>query len=196
MLYNDYEEYMREVLGYKSMYNQSSANMYGNYYNNMSTNQYQENGINYNFDQFYPKIYEIINPVVCKICDENTKPISEEVISDMIGKVYNTVITRIEADNIININVTTSNENSKLVNTKSTNENRNPNNLAISQIQSQRPNEQRRNPLIEDLIRILILKYLINSNQRPNPPRPPRPPRPGMPRTNTTLFSNMEDIIY
>lgn len=196
MLYNDYEEYMREVLGYKSMYNQNSGNMYGNYYNNMDINQYKENGTNYNLEQFYPKVYEIINPVVCKMCDENAKPITEELISDMVGKVYNTVITRIEADNIININVTTSNENSKFVNNKTTNENRNSNSLAISQIQSQRQNEQRRNPLIEDLIRILILKYLTNSNQRPNSPRPPRPPRPGMPRTNTGLFSNMEDIMY
>lgn len=172
MVYNDYEEYMKEVLGYKGIHNQCFACGGGNCYNTMQMAQYQGRERAYNnIEQMYPKIYKTINPIVCQMCAENTLPITEDLISNMTDKIYNTVITRIEADNIININVSTSNtssnENSKTIKAKTNIENnRNPNNMAISQVHPQsKPEEHPRNSLLNDLIRILILNNLLNQNR-------------------------------
>ena len=107
MAYNDYEDYMREVLGYTAIHN--SCNTCGNnsnYYNNMQMPNYSMKET-LDIEQMYPEIYKAINPMVCKMCDENTEQITEDLVSRMTDKIYNTVVSNIETGDIININIET-----------------------------------------------------------------------------------------
>ena len=110
MYYNDYEDYMRSVLGYNNvnsnMYNQdyfmpNRAQCYmGTYQNTNPCSQIQDN-----IEDLYPDIYKIVNPIVCKVCQNNTKPITNDLIEQMVSDVY----SNISADdiNIVNINIET-----------------------------------------------------------------------------------------
>ena len=74
MYYKNYEDYMRSVLGYSS----ENPNTYQTY-------QY----INYSDDiiSLYPEIYKLIDPMVCKFCNENTEPITRELIDKTADKI-------------------------------------------------------------------------------------------------------------
>ncbi len=240
MYYNDYEDYMRNILGYPN----TNDNTYqGNYnsYNNMDYNM-NYNSMNYsnqihdnmmcgcmqsnpyqNRDNFaqtryiedmYPEIYKIINPMVCEKCDRNTEPVTEYLIDQMTNEIYDNVVNRMEVQNVININVETreNNESENRVEDKKT-ENTNRSGTSITSnsmrmslsnsdkvsnstcnkekeskdetretrspsVQSQ---SQRRNGLLRDLIRILIINRILSPNRPPfRPNRPNRPPyRPG-----------------
>ena len=226
MFYNDYEDYMRSVLGYSNTGENtycSSCN-YGINYNDMDYNSNYRDFAKSNVEQMYPDIYKIINPMVCEICDNNTKPVTEYLIEQMTDDVYDNVVSRVEVQNIINLNIGTREADETFITSASENreeakesrDNRsnsnsstslgnmgknsnvlnssNKNNLNSSinskqndlinvsnrSIESQdresRSHFHRRNTLLRDLIRILILNRLI----RPGRPRPNRPPfRPG-----------------
>lgn len=137
MYYNDYEDYMRNVLGYSNPNNSTYQNFSNNYnmdYNmnysnmnydrmncnnpnydnmmccNMPTNQFQNrnNSTSENqIEQMYPEIYKIINPMVCQKCDNNTQPVTEYLIDQMTNEIYDNVVNRVEIQNVININVET-----------------------------------------------------------------------------------------
>lgn len=226
MSYNYYEEYMREVLGYNGNYN--TCNMCNNGINsyimpnsmqtntntnlgsNVPLNEYHINSIIPNIEKMYPEIYKTINPMVCKMCDENTEQITEDLISQMTDKIYNTIISNIEADNIININIetrgeeisdtkepkrtedNTSNMQTSKNNTKFNNTmiNRNMNNglknNIIDEPKKAEESESRsiRPPKANNkLLRDLIKILILNrlvNNNRPPMP-PPMPPRPPRP---------------
>lgn len=188
MYYNDYEDYMRSVLGYNSM-NSNMPNMYNqDYYmqNRMPCQMgtYQNdcvgNTMGDNVEDLYPDIYKIVNPLVCRVCQNNTKPITNDLIEQMISQVY----SNIKADdiNIVNINVETGDVINKEVNNRAQ-ENRDSksskeklDSRGSDENRNRRPN----NPLLRDLIRILILNRLFG-NQRPGNRPPMRPPFPGGP---------------
>ena len=188
MYYNDYEDYMRSVLGYNSM-NSNMPNMYNqDYYmqNRMPCQMgtYQNdcvgNTMGDNVEDLYPDIYKIVNPLVCRVCQNNTKPITNDLIEQMISQVY----SNIKADdiNIVNINVETGDVVNKEVNNRAQ-ENRDSksskeklDSRGSDDTRNRRPN----NPLLRDLIRILLLNRLFG-NQRPMPRPPMRPPFPGAP---------------
>lgn len=160
MLYNnDYDEYMRSVLNYTGVPNNTYV---PNNYNTMKLNQYPANSDLYDIEQMYPEIYKVINPMVCKMCDENNQPITEDLLEQMTDKIYNTVITRIEADNIININIdtreVTENKESNRVNSINTVKNKD------KQPAENRAPVRRRNQLLRDLIRILLINQLLKRN--------------------------------
>ena len=89
MYYQNYEDYMRSILGYPI----ETGNTYEMYQYPMTpfentqvyfnTNRYSDEIVN-----LYPEIYKIINPMVCKICDSNTKPITRELIDQMTHEIY------------------------------------------------------------------------------------------------------------
>lgn len=226
MYYNDYENYMRNVLGYSNMnnntYQQYDSN-YSNYnnYNNMQMNQYQTRNNTLDIEKMYPEIYRIINPIVCRMCDNNNQPISESLIEQMTNEIYDNVINRIEIQNVINLNVNTrecvdtnANTNVNLNNSieaetsecndcnRSSNNNRSSDNNSQNNMSRQNSNPMcsgtacnsqktventtenrapmqrsisRRNNLLRDLIRILILNQLFRQNRPPFRPQPPRP---------------------
>ena len=182
MYYNDYEDYMRSVLGYNSansnMYNQEyympnrmQCNM-GTYQNMNSCSQMQDN-----MEELYPDIYKIVNPIVCKVCQNNTKPITNDLLEQMVSEVY----SNINADdiNIVNINIETGDvvTNNRTIDSKEqkiSKEQRE--NRTSEEKRNRRPN----NPLLRDLIKILLLNSLIGG-PRPGPRPPYRPPFPGGP---------------
>ena len=186
MYYNDYEDYMRSVLGYNNT-NANMPNMYNSdyympnrmqavmptYQNENTAMQMQDN-----IEDLYPDIYKIVNPIVCRVCQNNDKPITNDSIEQMITEVYNSI----EADdiNIVNINVETGNIGNTEVNNRSVENRENKN---TQDKRDSRPAEEKRqrrpnNPLLRDLIRILILNRLFGRNRPGNRP-PVRPPFPG-----------------
>lgn len=175
MYYQNYEDYMRSVLGYPI------ESTYDNY-----IIQNREYNVNYQsnseLESMYPEIYKKINPVVCEVCERNKTPITKEVIENMVEEVYqkidinNEIYLKINIDNSvtqkeIQQNRTTNAKANQVTNIKNNSE-------QISRQVSETENRQRRqnNPLLRDLIRILILNRILGGGF---PHRPPRPPFPG-----------------
>ena len=182
MNYQNYEDYMRQVLGYSSndpiIYEPYDYRNYGNTY---YSDQYVSNLSEEEMQQFYPEIYHLLNPMVCKICDSNTQPITRELIERMTDEIYNAM-----EDNTTVVNVRVEAKKEEPRNSSQSTE---PRRVEDKQKQESRETRQDRrisNPTLRDLIKILILNQLFGGN-RPNRPRPPRPPfppphgRPGMP---------------
>ncbi len=252
MYYNDYEDYMRNVLGYQNA-NDGTYQRYDNSCCGMSCNNCNYNDINYSnmgynnmpygsnmsmnqmgqfedrndsatIEQMYPEIYRIINPMVCRMCDNNNQPVTEYMIEQMTDDIYDNVVNRVEIQNVVNLNIGTrdsnvevnvdgeTGDNNRGTNTASANRsslnstsNSSANNSTTSKMASSTKQEeerenrsthgrQRRNGLLRDLIRILILNRL--QGRRPN--RPNRPPfrpgqRPGMPGNNRPPIPRMDD---
>lgn len=213
MYYQNYEDYMRSILGYPirqnymDTYESCNSCIPTDY--TIQTPRYSEEIMD-----LYPEIYKILNPMVCKICEANTKPINRELIEKMTDEIY----LNIESDpnlvenDVINVRVnlpkesTTGNNIStpKIKSTTSTaatsstskrvrdnrNEkaqNRSEASSVISNNENRENRQFRRNNTLRDLIRILILNRLLGRDirpPRPRPPRPPRPPYPGGPGPN------------
>ena len=178
MLYNDYEDYMRSVLGYSGMQNNTYQH-YNNNYNDMQMNQYQVRNELYDVEQMYPEVYRIINPMVCTMCDNNNQPITEELLEQMTNNIYDNVVNRVEIENIININVNTREAESK--DCKECNNRNVGSKINEKPVENRSPTPRRRNQLLRDLIRILLLNQLIRPNRPPFRPGPPPGPRPGFP---------------
>lgn len=166
-MYNQsYEEYLRSVLGYNSqpeiynnynsLYTYPEANYYRNYGNMVSSE---------NLEDEYPEIYRIVYPMVQKICERNyNRQMSSQLIDDMTNEIYENIEPTM---NDVNLNIQVRGE-EKTVNTKTTEK------------KEVRQTGVRRNPLLNDLIRILILREL-GIGRPPFRPRPPFPGGPGMP---------------
>ena len=82
MYYQNYEDYMRSILGYPTRQNYmdtyESCNSCIPTDYTIQTPRYSEEIMD-----LYPEIYKILNPMVCKICEANTKPIDRELIEKM-----------------------------------------------------------------------------------------------------------------
>lgn len=178
MYYQNYEDYMRSVLGYPL------ESTYDNY-----IIQNREYNINYQnnseLESMYPEIYKKINPVVCEVCERNKGNITKEVLEDMVEEIYQRI--DINSNEIwLNINIDNNTASvqketqNKTVATTKTNPVRNVAITEMSRQASQTENRQRRpnNPLLRDLIRILLLNKLLGGGFPNRPPRP-KPPFPG-----------------
>lgn len=180
-MYNEYEDYMRSVLGYPSNQTMLYDTYNDSYNNDMNYFPYRAHATNDDFDEkryenLYPEIYRILKPMVNKICQNmSIGDVSEERLDAMTNEIY----TNIEADmDVINVNIKTEQ-------------------LPVNKMQrsmkvtEQVPETETRacckNAALGDLIKILLLQQLTsNCNNKPGgckpfPPRPPRPPRPPMP---------------
>lgn len=168
-----YEEYMQNYLGYprQSGYQNTYDQMLENYpYSQVNYNGYPQyynmqnrgNMAIENMEEYYPEIYRIVYPMVRKVCARNNRVINKDEIDSMVDEVYRNV----EADDGVKINITLNND----VRGEEKSENREEENRQI----------RRRNNMLNDLIRILILRELIGRPGcfGPNCPRPGMPPRP------------------
>ena len=222
MYYKNYEDYMRAVLGYPIERQNTYSNYSNNYLQANNTNlatQYMQaensytvtNNKKYNendFLNFYPEIYKIVNPMVCKICENNNEPITKELIQKMTDEVYNN-LEETATTTVVNVNASFNNSSSKIdsktnkienniqnrnvkntqnmqntkpnsLSTKSdtTSKTKDTENIGVRETRQLKP----RNNLLRDLIQILILKKLLEENKLPTrPPKPPVnpiPPRP------------------
>ena len=178
---NQYEEYIRSVLGYPSTANMNQNQMYQNEYPNPS----QVNMRN-DLEEFYPEIYKIIYPMVQKACDGNVRANTREEIEKMTDEIY----SAIEDNNQINVNINLGNT----VSTTNTNRTQNRNELSKEEIQKKNSEKQEvenrnietesrispRNNNLRDLIKILLIRELLRRRHNHFPPRPPHNPRPSM----------------
>lgn len=182
MYYQNYEDYMRSVLGYPIVESQDTyqRNIIEETQNYILPNQNAKE-----LEECYPEIYKLLNPIVCEVCNKCTVPVTREILENMVEEVYE----KVENNNEILVNIQIENRNqeqeveNRTNNSVRMNSNRNSANQIVSnQTMQRRPN----NPLLRDLIRILILNQLLGGNFPNRPPRPrppyPRPPFPGEPR--------------
>ena len=186
MYYQDYEDYMRSVLGYPIDSKLNTYETFNNNYNFLENQNYTSERARYSSEilNLYPEVYNEINPMVCKICDVNTKPITKELIDKMTEEIYISYENNIDTNEIENIKVSSNIEKNNTTN----------NNLSNRKIDNRNKEERqtrRANDNLRDLIKILILNRLLgrypnNSNNcfMP-PPKPPiMPPRPRYPNDN------------
>lgn len=177
---NQYEEYIRSVLGYPSTTNMNQNQMYQNEYQNPS----QINMRN-DLEDFYPEIYKIIYPMVKKACEGNMGANSREEIERMTDEIY----SAIEDNNQINVNINLGNTVST---TNSNTQNRNEihkegvqkKSSEKQEVESRKiETENRRSPRnnnLRDLIKILLIRELLGRPHNHFPLRPPHNPRPPM----------------
>ena len=186
MYNNQYEEYMRNSLGYNMPMmnmNQMGMNMNGMQEMYESENNFSCNQV---VDDMYPEIYKIIYPMVCKACMAVDENISEDLVSRMVNEIYmnvenmecvqetrgSTISVSPPASKSSKSDSLSSRTGSSLSSSYSLSSSSN-----ISSVGRQQETRQR-NPLLRDLIRILVLRELLGNPGRPRPPfRPPvRPP--------------------
>lgn len=214
MYFQNYEDYMRSILGYPMQPQNACGTTYADYSNMNEDFAMQLPRYSSEIMDLYPEIYKIVNPMVCKLCEANTKPICKELIEQMTDEIY----LNLESDpsqyvgEVVNVEVnlpdtremqvekrkTQSNEikQNNISNTKSVKDSRydsknsriseseHTQNLGNRQIQENRQ-FGRRNNILRDLIKILILNRLLGGGVRsPRPPHRPRPPFPGGPGHN------------
>lgn len=184
-----YEEYIRSILGYPNNMTSSMLDREFNDNNsyNMSNRTNTENSM---LENCYPEIYKIVYPMVTTACQNNTMPITSQLVENMTDEIYSAV----ESNTEIGINITLKNQ----VKTTQTRENnttqtaqRDGRTMANmpekKEVENRGEDRQFRNRNLRDLIKILLIRELLGtpgfSPQRPPvPPRPPvRPPFPGGP---------------
>jgi len=172
MSYQGYDDYMRSVLGYSPYwgneyaYTDEQEDVY-NYSNDMMQVQQTQD-----LTPFYPEIYKIIYPMVCKVCNVNlNRELTKDLLEQMCDEIYRNVEPEQETESTVRNQTPLKNGDVRNPNAK----------------EPQLPIRETRqtNFLLRDLIRILILREW-GRPQRP-PQRPPfspggRPPmRPGGP---------------
>lgn len=182
MYYQNYEDYMRQVLGYPI----NDPNIYETYdyrnENTYSSNQVQNNLTEAEIKALYPDSYNVIYPLVCKACEENNETISKSTVDKMTDDIYKLIEKN---ETVVNIKIETQNRESNQVSARQ--ESKRELTAKRTPIKTEsREIRQSNNPLLRDLIRILILQRLFGGGiiapPKPMPPRPPFPPgRPPFP---------------
>lgn len=175
MNYQNYEEYMRNVLGYSPYidrnytYTDAQEDMY-TYTDEMSVSERPTQDLT----SLYPEIYKIIYPMVCKVCNMNY---NREITKDLLEQMTDDIYRNVEPEE----QTTSQRTEIQLKNGDVINPN------AKEPEQSTRETRQN-NFLLRDLIRILILKELGRPNRPPM--RPPFPPGMGRPPMGPGMSPN------
>ena len=146
-MYNSYEEYMQSMLGmnFPNTYMQNN-----NYYEP----RMQEVNIP-DVNKLYPEIYGVVYPLVQKVCSRRTGgSINEMQIDEMVEEVFNVIEP---GDDVL-----------QGKDNGSTPRNSDVKNIKVKE--TRRPNN---NYLLRDLIRILIIRELLQGGWQNNIPRPP-----------------------
>jgi len=169
MYYQNYEDYMRTVLGYPTN-NTFIGN--DNLYNMDRVTTYDNRN---NIEDMYPQLYKSINPIVCSVCDNFSGKLTEQILDNMVDEVYK----KIELNNEIMVKINIENrevEKTEKSLKQATNTQNRTGEITANRVNSSEDRQIRRNPLLRDLIRILILNRILGGLI---PERPPRPPFPG-----------------
>lgn len=142
MDFQSYNDYMRNTLGFSGMGNQGIGCMNCG---NMCTMPFQNTNQMWqssDIENMYPTSYKIIYPIVVSACNSLTLPITEEMLERVVNDIYDRVVT----DERISVDigtVTSTREEDRQGVSKPT-----------------RP-AVRRNRFLRDLIRILILREIL-----------------------------------
>lgn len=187
-MYNEtYDDYIRSILGYPArnqfeQYNQEMPEYqsYQEYRNPTFNTNINISGNNVELENSYPEIYKIVYPMVTKKCENvRSETFSKSDIENMTDEIYYALEEKQEKR--ININLTnnmssTKAQNSSAVSTSAKVENKRPD-VKISQKAIENSEKRQINSGLRDLIKILLIRELLN---RPRPPfRPPMPNPPG-----------------
>ena len=156
MYYQSYEEYMRDVLGYPR------EATYNDYY---GINQRNMIVADEEIEKLYPEIYRVVYPMVCKACNQYKGEITEDLVSRLTDEVY----SNLEVENEVRGEEKPKAKTETRVSTTS---------KTVSASKEVETRQRRLNNNLRDLIRILILRELINRPGRPPFPGEPRPPMP------------------
>ncbi len=89
MNYQDYDEYMRSLIGYPNMRTSMSPSMF-------PMEAYSDD-----LERMYPEVYRVVYPMVCFACDNIRTPVTEEMLDMMTDDIYD----RVEADGRINVDI-------------------------------------------------------------------------------------------
>ena len=169
-MYNySYEEYMNHLLGYA---NPTRQNMYTN-----AAEPYEdENAFTYNqtsneLEECYPDIYKIVYPMVCKACMH----IHEDITEDLVDRLTNEIYEAVENDEVAEETRSATMK----INYSNVRNNRNIRQVTRNEhMEIPKEEKRQRNFLLNDLIKILILRELLGRGRRPPRPFPHnRPPR-------------------
>ena len=168
-----YEEYMRNVLGYEPIRYRDTYdaeyNDYMNYSNFNIPQQFETNIETSRLESCYPDIYNLVYPMVKKACSKNNRALSSDLVDELTNEIYNAI-----EDDSLNENRTSEIKNRSIDVKTSSKSIENKTNL-IRQESSSKEDRQIRNQGLQDLIKILLIRELINnSGFRPRPPAPPR----------------------
>ena len=155
-MYRSYEDYMQTVLGYNY-----GSNTYRDteMYNTMQVNpNIQE------INKLYPEIYGVVYPVIQKVCSRrNLSSITEDMISEMVEEVYGVIEP---GDDIVEQG-------------EAPLRNGDVKNPRAKETRQQSQSRRRNNRLLRDLIRILILRELLQGGRPGFFPGRPGPGGPG-----------------
>lgn len=182
-----YEDYMRSVLGYEPMDYRNTYDMnYDNFMpvSNMEGFSDMQNMRNEELERSYPDIYRVVYPMVQKACMQNTRSVTSDLVDSMTNEIYFAI------------------EDNELVGTRTNDESSSNDSKSTSTRSEDR--QRIRNPRLNDLIRILIIRELLRRPGFPGfpgrpPHRPPmRPPmgRPPIGRPPVIHFGVKKLLIY
>ena len=166
MYSNPYEEYMRNSLGCNWMPNMNMNMNQANSMNEMYETEGEFTCNQASVEDMYPEIYRIIYPMICKAC----MAVNENVTEDLVSRITNEVYINVEHMEVAQENRSATTNLSTQANKSLKNDSLNNRTTSVSNV---RQETRQRNPLLRDLIRILVLRELIGN---PRPPRLQRPP--------------------
>ena len=150
MFYQNYDDYMRDVFYFNGLSNNPN-NMF--YMQNQSTQN--------NLSSYYPSIHKIVYPVVQRVTSgTNYQYINEDIINDMVNTVYG--IVEGDINNIENVSSNNINNDSKRTNQTTTQVNASSNSPSNINNTNNFSNLNSNNSLLRDLIKILVIRELIN----------------------------------
>lgn len=178
---------------YSNIGNTNFDSKFNDFYNISNSNGFYNNNFNNDFrmenreklENCYPEIYKLVYPMVLKKCQNSRATITADDIDNMTDEIYYALENKEGIE--LNINLTNSVSNSRDMNLQNLNEKRDKSNNK-TEIKIKEKTEKREtrqiNKGLRDLIKILLLRELLNRpGQRPPMPGPgPYPPvRPPMP---------------
>lgn len=164
MYYENYEDYMRSVLGYPISDQHYTYGTYQQY----SRPTYDQFGYTSpkidNTVELYPEIYRIVNPMVQKICKANTKPLSQELVDKMTEEIFKNLEDETQVVDIrVNLPKTNNiekNKKDKVLGHETRNKTQ-----EVSTSANRSDTLDSRNSLLHDLIKILILNQLLEDRK-------------------------------
>lgn len=165
-MYNNYEAYSRDVLGYKN--NNNCQNTYDNKFEFQEENYRDDTN---KIEAFYPEIYKIINPMVESTYNlYSERNVDDNLLEEMTDRIYDAIENDEKYNELRNKPL----KNGDVINPNAKEENRN------------------KNFLLRDIVKILLIKHILKDTQKPYfPHRPPMPPRP---RFNEEYYNDYYDF--
>jgi hypothetical protein len=164
---SNYEDYMRNVLGYSPIPSNTYANNFNIPYETNIGDNFNLDYRSIDFNSLYPEIYSILKPMVQKACMKNNMQINKETLNQMTQEIYSSIEENQMVRSTSNTEISKKVSEGKSISSSSSS-------LNSSSLKETRD----RNYLMHDLITILILQELRFNGHQFSPPRPSFPSSP------------------